>query len=390
MDKNRLPVILNSRIPSEDVRAVGGRTKGKSARVGQKRRRPLSLGGMAALGLCAFILLLLIISAAKNSPVGGPFSSLFGFLFQQRFPAPAGTTPPPLPPDTESAGTPSSEATEAPSTEFDESTAPPDAATETAAETDNVTNTETETETKTETETESESEADTTSEVETQGSYISDESYFENGASYINNTTILAPDVQKLLDSPLPSIGAVLIVTSRPNEAYNGVDGNVRDIAALIADRLSHNGIQVLYTLPPEDVDSAAVMEYYLNLYPEVSLVLDLRRSAELRPDGELLRPLCSIDSIPHAQIRLICDSRGDGADMTEKNLALALKIRAEIFDTHEQLSRPVWLREGNSPYRSDVLFLTVEIGAAGNTFVEAVSAAELFSVVLSKFLAGP
>ncbi|MBQ9162184.1 MAG: stage II sporulation protein P [Clostridia bacterium] len=381
MDKNRLPVILNSRVPSEDVRAVKGKTDRKSEKARPRRRRPLSLGGMAALCLCTLILLFLMLSAAKNSPVGSPFSSLFGFLFQQSFPAPTGTTPPPLPSDTESADTPSSEMTEEPSTQSEESTASPetdtDAATDTTAETDNVESTETE----------SESKADTTPEVETQGSHISDESYSEKGASYINNTTILAPDVNKLLDSPLPNVGAVLIVTSRPNEAYNGGNGNVSDIATLVADRLSRNGIQALYALPPEDVDSAAVMEYYLNLYPEVGLVLDLRRSAELRPDGELLRPLCSIDSIPHAQIRLICDSRGEGADMTDKNLAFALKLRAEIFDAHQQLSRPVWLREGNSPYRSDVLFLTVEIGAAGNTFAEAVSAAELFSAVLSEFL---
>ena len=68
---------------------------------------------------------------------------------------------------------------------------------------------------------------------------------------------------------------------------------------------------------------------------------------------------------------------------MTEKNLAVALKLRGDLFKLNSTISRPVWLREGNSISRSGIFFLTAEIGAAGNTFAEAVTAADILAEIL-------
>ncbi len=371
MDKNRLPIILESTLPSnpaEDIIKI----KTKEGKKSKRRRPTLDIRVLAViilLGLCTFFAFL----GAKNvPPLNNAFTApVFSFLVKFSFPY-RSTDLPPVITETEESQAQLTESTTNADTEL-ESTAQPDG------------------ETETDTETEAETESHTTAEIEAKEQFFSaDMSMWELGAAHIDNTTIFTPDARALLERQHSPIHAVLIITSHPDESYAG-GGNVGEIAAMLEKSLSEKGIQALYAAPLNNADSNAVADYYLNLYPEIGLILDLRRCAEVSDDGKLLRPVYAYDSkINSAQIRVICDSRGDGAYMTENNLSLALKLRERIFSLHPSASRPVWLREGTNSCSSDTYCLTVEIGAAGNTYTEAQNAVCILADAIATLVANP
>lgn len=394
MDKNRLPVMLKSRLPTTETQSIKT-TQSKSQTQRKDKRRAVKLAAVL-LGIFLIIGSLILLLSPKLTDDGDKSYPLFLFLIHQSFPPSSGTTSP-IVTDTQSESL-SDTSPKEPSSTSAETTALP----ETAEQTESITDESTESDTTGAAEAsdtdsdvpESENLApDTSDKPESEASpdvprlpQYSDESLSHLGAHYIHNTTVFIPEVSNLSEMPFPDISAVLIITSRKNDAYADGKGNVGDIAGLIKERLSDKGIGVLYADTPDGADTQAIIDYYTSLYPEITLVLDLRRSAEPSATGELLRPLCFIGdggNIPCAQIRFICDSRGGGAGMTEKNLAIALKLRSDLFKLNSTISRPVWLREGNSISRSGIFFLTVEVGAAGNTFAEAVTAADILAEIL-------
>lgn len=373
MDKNRLPIILESNLPSstaEDIIKIETKEEKKS-----KRRRPTLdirvLAVIILLGLCTFFAFL----GAKNvPPLNNAFTApVFSFLVKFSFPYRSTDLPPAITETNESQA------------ELTESNADADTELESTAQPAD------KTEASTEAETESRTESQTTAEADSKEQFFSaDMSMWELGAAHIDNTTIFTPDARALLERQHSTIHAVLIITSHPDESYAD-GGNVGEIAAMLEKSLSENGIQALYAAPLNNADSNAVADYYLNLYPEIGLILDLRRCAELSDDGKLLRPVYAYNSkINSAQIRVICDSRGEGAYMTENNLSLALKLRERIFSLHPSASRPVWLREGANPCSTDTYCLTVEIGAAGNTYTEAQNAVCILADALATLVANP
>jgi hypothetical protein len=115
------------------------------------------------------------------------------------------------------------------------------------------------------------------------------------------------------------------------------------------------------------------MIRYYCRLYPDIGLVLDLRRSAELTETGEILRTAGELDGVICAQLRV---SVGGGRPQAERSgdLAAALALRAALWETEPTLSRPVHVRAGGGLLSdaAGVRCLTLEMGSAGNTFAEA------------------
>jgi hypothetical protein len=357
MDKNRLPIILESTLPSKQtediikIRATGEKKSGH-------RRAPLDIRVLAVTVILALGAFFAFLGAKNIPPLSNSITSpVFSFLLKFSFPY-RSTDPAPVIDQTEDSSTERTESTSEVESAHGATTQP-------SYETD----------TNAESTTETQAESQTANETDTEKQFLSaDMSMWELGAAHLDNTTIFTPDVRALLEREHRPISAVLIITSHPDEGYSN-GGSVGEVAALLEGALSESGIQALFAQPPNNTDSNAVVNYYLNLYPEIGLILDLRRSAELSDGGKLLRPVYSNDKIASAQMRIICDSRGEGSYMTESNLSLALKLRERIFSLHPSASRPVWLREGTNFCASDTYRLTVEIGAAGNTYSEAQNA---------------
>jgi hypothetical protein len=110
-----------------------------------------------------------------------------------------------------------------------------------------------------------------------------------------------------------------------------------------------------------------AMIRYYCRLYPDIGLVLDLRRSAELTEAGGILRTEGRFGGEACAQLRV---SVSGGRTDVERDLTAALALRKRLWETEPTLSRPTRVKSGKGLVSdlADVRVLTLEMGSAGNT----------------------
>lgn len=229
-----------------------------------------------------------------------------------------------------------------------------------------------------------------------------DMSEMARGAGYIINTAGNLP--QSLPTGRLWSTEgqpAVLIINTHPYEGYsdggawydpatgglaqtdsvNAPDGVVA-LGAQLARYLRKQGITVIHLRVAVSAGETAsqiyertadLVDYYCRLYPDIGLILDLRRTAELVDGAAVLRTEGQYDGDPCAQLR-ISVSAGRTREAVARDLAVALALRAGLWTMEPSLSRPVLAKSGTgiAPARTNIVTLTLEVGSAGNTFAEA------------------
>ena len=221
------------------------------------------------------------------------------------------------------------------------------------------------------------------------------------GVGYLQSDGMSLPSVSPA-DSPWKGESpAVLIVNTRPYEGYGGdaawydpaagglaltdspnaPDGVVA-LGGALAVALREQGITVIHLrVPVSAEDSTATVtarteeaiRYYCRLYPEISLVLDLRRSAELTADGRILATQGQYDGTICAQLRISVSGGRDG-DAAAYDLAVAQSIREAMWSAEPTLTRPVRIKSGGgiAGDLTDLRILTLELGSAGNIYAEA------------------
>lgn len=244
-----------------------------------------------------------------------------------------------------------------------------------------------------------------------------DMSESERGAHYVWNDTdrFISPPTGEWTYAGVES-PTVLIVCSHPYESYRGGDaaGTVSDLATGLAEALRARGVRVVFVgsalsgLTPDSsvresyTRTQALARYYCRLYGNITLVLDVRRSAET-VGNERLATCGTVGGQSAAQARFIVDAlrRGAQPDGSATDLALAIALRQALFSVSPTLARPVYLRasQGLIPtglcgteyadgYPSPCL-LTLELGASGNTFSEAECLLGYVSAALAAVLPG-
>ena len=240
-----------------------------------------------------------------------------------------------------------------------------------------------------------------------------DRSEAHMGAGYIDKGGSLLPHALPT-DSPFAvKPPAVLIVNTHPYEGYGGgaawydpalgglavtdspnaPDGVVA-LGSALARALRDQGVTVIHLrIPVSAGDTASVIRgrteeavrYYRRLYPDIGLVLDLRRSAELTAEGGILATKGDLNGTPCAQLRLSV-SGGRDEQALGYDLAVALSIREGLWDTSSTLSRPVGVKSGSglAGELTDLRILTLEMGSAGNTYAEARATVEPLARAIS------
>ena len=237
----------------------------------------------------------------------------------------------------------------------------------------------------------------------------------DRGAGYIAGNTAAIPErlpVGGLWDTP----PTVLIVHTHPYEGYsdgdawydpaegglavtdtpNAVDGTVALGATLTRVLRSYGRTVIHLRIAVSAEDTATdiytrtetVIRYYCKLYPDIGLVLNLRRSAELTPEGGVLRTEGSFGGESCAQVGIAVNG-GRSEAAVGRDLAVALAWRGGLWDLEPSLSRPVWVKSGGGLISdlSDVCVLTLEMGAAGNTYAESKRLVEPLAAVLEELL---
>lgn len=213
------------------------------------------------------------------------------------------------------------------------------------------------------------------------------------------------PDLEQLLLSPLEwdltgEDPTVLILHTHATESYTKSPGddyeetsdyrtdeeayNMVSVGQALAEALEAGGLSVLHDRTLHDgisYDGAytaarETVEAYLEQYPSIRLVLDLHRDATDSGAGQL-NTWASVDGDDSAQLMLVVGSDGGGYHHPnwQENLALALKLQVLLEEKNPGICRHLCLR--NSRYNQDLSpgMLLVEVGAAGDTRQEALTA---------------
>lgn len=228
----------------------------------------------------------------------------------------------------------------------------------------------------------------------------------ENEESFVQVNAAWEVDIPSLLQQPLEwdltgDRPAVLILHSHATESYEkeagytetspyrtlDTDYNMVSVGERVAQILEAGGIRVihdrtLYDYPNYNdayISAREAIENHLAENPTISMVLDLHRDAAEDAAGNQKTSVVTIDGVPTANLMLVMGSdKGSRAFPNwEQNLALAVKLQAQLEQTHQGLCKPIKLV--TSRYNQDLSTgaLLVEVGMAGNTHAEALSAAE-------------
>ena len=127
----------------------------------------------------------------------------------------------------------------------------------------------------------------------------------------------------------------------------------------------------------------------YLEEYPTIKLVIDVHRDSIVKSSGEMVRPVAELDGEAAAQIMCVVGSdwEGDGYPDWENNLSLALKLREKLNSEQYNICRPVNLKGHTYNQELSAFSLLLEVGAAGNSLVEAQRSAKLIGEKLCELL---
>lgn len=214
------------------------------------------------------------------------------------------------------------------------------------------------------------------------------------------NTSGVKPDLSGLLARPLGwelrgETPTVLILHTHGTESYTKTDEdyqengawrtldeeyNMLSIGDYVGSLLEEGGISVIHDRELHDYPSyngsysqaRKAIRKDLKENTGILLVLDLHRDATEGETGQL-RTLASAEGQSSAQLMLVV---GAGHEQYEDNLSLALKLHAQLERQAPGITRPLQLREARFNQDLSPGALLVEIGSAGNTHQEALTAA--------------
>ena len=228
----------------------------------------------------------------------------------------------------------------------------------------------------------------------------------ESEEAFVQVSAAWDVDIPALLQKPLQwdlmnGSPTVLILHSHATESYEKTDDyqetspyrtldtdyNMVSIGDRVAQILEAGGIRVihdrtLYDYPNYNdayINAREAIETHLAENPTICMVLDLHRDAAEDDAGRQKRSAVTIDGVSTANLMLVMGSNKGNREFPnwEQNLALAVKLQAQLEQAHQGLCKPINLV--TSRYNQDLCTgtLLVEVGTAGNTRAEALSAAE-------------
>ncbi len=232
----------------------------------------------------------------------------------------------------------------------------------------------------------------------------------DGAAVTVKTDTKLEPDFESLMTQPLnwdltgPE-PTVLILHTHATESYEKGPGerykessayrtldedyNMISIGDHLARLLEAGGVKAVHDRTLHDYPSYSgsynhartSIDQYLQEYPGIRLILDLHRDAS-DDYGNQMRTEAQVNGRASAQIMLVVGSDAAGLKHPgwQENLALALKLHTQCERFAPGIMRYVNLRAQRFNQDMSPGALIVEIGAAGNTHAEALTATEVLA----------
>lgn len=222
----------------------------------------------------------------------------------------------------------------------------------------------------------------------------------------VNSYTSYETDLEAMLQQPLSwdltqEEPTVLILHTHGSESYTQTedyvesasyrtldDGyNVVSIGDRLTELLEEKGIRVIHDRTLHDYpsyngsyeDARQKLRAYLSEYPSICLVLDIHRDAMEDASGSQIGYTVQTEKGTAAKLMLVVGTDAGGLTHPNwrENMALAVKLQAQLEKVCPGVCRPISLR--TSRFNQDLTAgaVLVEVGAAGNTRQEALIAAE-------------
>lgn len=231
----------------------------------------------------------------------------------------------------------------------------------------------------------------------------------------LNNATSYSVDINSLckedLGFSIENNGSVqvLIVHTHTTECFDGdaMNGeterttddtkNITAVGDIIAQTLEKNGIHCVHDKTVHDYPSyqsaytrtLSTIEYNLNKYPDIKVILDIHRDAFIYPDGSKLTVNYDQNGESVAQVMIVAgtDSLGLEHPSWQKNLSFAAKIQSAANIMYPGMMRPINLRRERFNMHMTSGSLLLEIGSNGNSLSEAIAAGENIANAISAVL---
>jgi len=232
------------------------------------------------------------------------------------------------------------------------------------------------------------------------------------GLVEVNSVCGYSVDVQTLLSMPLDwnlteGGPAVLIVHSHGSESYRKTEDyqessayrtldpkyNVVSVGDRITEILEAGGVEVIHDKTLHDYpsynsaygESRNSVSDYLQQYPSIRVVLDIHRDAVESADGKQLAYTVGMGEKQVAQLMMVVGTDAGGLTHPnwKDNMALAVKLHAQLEKLVPGICRPISFRTQRFNQDLSPGAILIEVGAAGNTRQEALLAAEQLSAGL-------
>ena len=226
----------------------------------------------------------------------------------------------------------------------------------------------------------------------------------------VKNFCAKDPDLEALIRQPLTwdltvEAPAVLILHTHGTESYTKSPGeqykessayrtldenyNMVSLGDYLAQALEAAGIGVIHDRSLHDYPSyngsysaaRKSIASYLKEFPSIQLVLDLHRDAS-GDNKNQLKTAATVDGVKSAQLMLVVGTNGTGLSHPnwEENLSLALKLYTQLERRAPGICRYISLRAQRFNQDQHPGALIVEIGGAGNSHAEAITATDLLA----------
>lgn len=236
----------------------------------------------------------------------------------------------------------------------------------------------------------------------------------------MNNQTDKLIDVSKMLLDPIDlniqnntNLPEILIIHTHGTESFasdsnytyfatidrrsTDRDVSIAKVASILADNLNKYGISTIYTDEYHDYPeysgsydrSLSTINYYLEKYPSIKMVIDVHRDAIISSSGEHTYSTVNINGLECAKLMFVVGTNAGGLlhDNWQDNLNTAVNLQAFIEQQNEGIMRSINLRESRFNQHATTGSLLLEVGTSGNTLTQAINAINVFSKNLADYL---
>ena len=173
----------------------------------------------------------------------------------------------------------------------------------------------------------------------------------------------------------------------KPFSAYRTLDTdyNMVRVGEALKAALEAKGIGVIHDTTLHDhpsyseayIRSRETVKQWLTQYPSISMVIDLHRDAAGETEETQLRTTAVVNGEASAQLMLVVGSDAGGRIHPDwqENMALAAKLHAQLEKRFPGICRPISFRTERFNQDLSPGALLIEVGAAGDTLEQALTA---------------